>query len=202
MPTPCQRRRGVELERGRAVTAFAEAGPGLPIIGRTAWSADWGPWQALLRMRRDWPALVLTMRPSTIMADQGDDTLDDVPPHDALWDNWDSTPRVPNAPDLHLDGFDGALDVLLDLAERERIDLGRISVVDMVDQFLAAMARYEHYVALERRADWLVLAARLLHLRSRLLLPGTAEVATAARAEVATELGRLQTLQFVHAAAA
>ena len=91
----------------------------------------------------------------------GADTLSDQPA-DPLWDDWETLPRVPTTPELHLDGFDGPLELLLDLAERERIDLGRISVSDMVDQFVAAMARYESRVPLERRADWLNLAARLL----------------------------------------
>ena len=51
------------------------------------------------------------------MADQGEAQLAD-PPADALWDDWDSPPRVPDTPELHLDGFDGSLDLLLDLAER------------------------------------------------------------------------------------
>ena len=132
---------------------------------------------------------------------EGDAELYD-PLSDALWNDWDSPPRIPTSPELHLDGFDGALDLLLDLAERERIDLSRISVVDMTDQFVAAMARYERHVKLEQRADWLVLAARLLVLHSRLLLPSTPEATEAARAEVGRELARLQTLQFVLAAAA
>ena len=134
------------------------------------------------------------------MADQGEAQLADPPP-DALWDDWDSPPRVPDTPELHLDGFDGSLDLLLDLAERERIDLSRLSVVDMTDQFLAAMVRYERHVRLERRADWLVLATRLVLLRSRLLLPSTPEMAGAAQAEAKRELSRLQNLQFVGAAA-
>ena len=121
---------------------------------------------------------------------------------DALWDDWDSPPRVPDSPELHLDGFEGALDLLLDLAERERIDLSRISVLDMAEQFLAAMARYERHVKLERRADWLVAASRLLLLRSRLLLTNTPDAARAAQDEAEKELARLQALQFVRAAAA
>ena len=121
---------------------------------------------------------------------------------DALWDDWDSPPRVPDSPELHLDGFEGALDLLLDLAERERIDLSRIPVLDMAEQFLAAMARYERHVKLERRADWLVVAARLLLLRSRLLLTNTPDAARAAQDEAEKELVRLQALQLVRAAAA
>jgi segregation and condensation protein A len=121
---------------------------------------------------------------------------------DSLWDDWDTPPRVPSTPEMHLVGFDGPLDLLLDLAERERIDLSRISVTDMVDQFVAAMARYEGHVPLERRADWLNLAARLLLLRSRLLLPKSPEAEKAALGEAERDRGRLQNLQFLRAASA
>jgi segregation and condensation protein A len=93
----------------------------------------------------------------------------DAGPPDPLWDDWETPPRVPSAPDLHLDGFDGPLDLLLDLVERERIDLSRISVRAMAEQFVAAMARFEKHVPLQQRADWVVLATRLVLLRSRLL---------------------------------
>jgi segregation and condensation protein A len=130
----------------------------------------------------------------------GADALCDQPA-DPLWDDWETPPRVPTSPELHLDGFDGPLELLLDLAERERIDLGRISVSDMVDQFVAAMARYESRVPLERRADWLNLAARLLVLRSRLLLPKSPEAERAVLDEVERQRSQLQNLQFIRAAA-
>ena len=135
------------------------------------------------------------------MADLEDAALAD-PQSDALWDDWDSPLRVPDTPELHLDGFAGSLDLLLDLAEREHIDLARISVIDMTDQFITAMSRYERHVKLERRADWLVLATRLVLLRSRMLLPSMPATADAAQAEAERELSRLQDLQFVRAAAA
>ena len=74
------------------------------------------------------------------MADQEDTALADAR-QDALWDDWDSPLRVPDTPELHLGGFDGSLDLLLDLVEREHIDLARISVIEMTDQFIAAMSR-------------------------------------------------------------
>ncbi len=124
------------------------------------------------------------------------------PPADPLWDDWDTPPRVPAIPEMHLDGFDGPLDLLLDLAERERIDLGKISVGAMVDQFMAAMVRYESHVPLDRRADWLNLAARLVQLWSRLFLPTSPGAEKAALSEAERELSRLQDLQFVRAASA
>ena len=97
------------------------------------------------------------------------------PRGDPLWDDWDTPPRVPTIPVLHLDGFDGPMDLLLDLAERQRIDLGRISVVALVEQFVAAMDRLTTQVPVERRADWVVVATRLVLLRSQLMFPGQPE---------------------------
>lgn len=45
---------------------------------------------------------------------------------DALWDDWDRTPRVPATPEAHLDGFVGSLDLLLVFPKRERIDLNQL----------------------------------------------------------------------------
>ncbi len=69
---------------------------------------------------------------------------------------------MPGIPELHLAGFDGPMDQLLDLAERQRIDLGQISIVQLTEQFVAAMERLERHVAVEQRVDWLVMATRLL----------------------------------------
>ena len=79
---------------------------------------------------------------------------------------------------LHLEGFDGPMDLLLDLAERQRIDFGRMSVRALAEQFVVAMAQLGDRVAIERRADWLVMATRLVLLRSRLLFPETPPVLT------------------------
>ncbi len=76
---------------------------------------------------------------------------------------------------LRLDGFEGPLDLLLDLARREKLDLQRISILALVEQYLAVIEGARK-VRLELAADWLVMAAWLAWLKSRLLLPpGTAE---------------------------
>lgn len=124
------------------------------------------------------------------------------PTGDPLWDDWDTPPRVPTIPDLHLDGFDGPLDLLLDLAERQRIDLGRLSIADLAEQFVAALERLAGCVKLERRADWLVMATRLVLLRSRLLFPATPEAAEEAERDAAAEHRRIEELRFIRAAAA
>ena len=53
-----------------------------------------------------------------------------------LWDDRDTLPRVPSIPVLHLEGFDGPMDLLLDLAERQRIDFGRMSIKALAEQFV------------------------------------------------------------------
>ncbi len=106
-------------------------------------------------------------------------------------DDWDAPPRVPTIPELHLDGFDGPMDLLLDLAERQRFDLGRISVLDLVGQFVAAMDRLAGRVPVERHAEWLVLATRLVLLRSRLMLPTSSVEAQNAEQDAAQEEQRL-----------
>jgi segregation and condensation protein A len=124
------------------------------------------------------------------------------PSEDRLWDDWETPPRVPAMPVLHLDGFDGPMDMLLDLAERQRIDLGRISVRALAEQFVAEMERVAAHVSVERRADWLVLATRLVLLHSRLLFPANPEEAAAAERDAAREVHRLAEMHFVRAAAA
>ena len=135
------------------------------------------------------------------MSDAGEVALTVRPAGDALWDDWDTPPRLPSAPVVHLDGFDGPIDLLLELAERQRLDLGRIAVVDLVDQFVAASSQLAAHVPIERRADWLVMAARLLLLRSRLLFPATPEAAAEAEREAEREMARLDELRFMRAAA-
>ena len=121
---------------------------------------------------------------------------------DALWDDWETPLRIPAMPVLHLDGFEGPMDLLLDLAERQRIDLGRISVAALVEQFIAESARVASYVPIERRAEWLVLATRLVLLRSRLLFPASPAAEADAEREAEQEVARLSELRFIRAAGA
>ena len=119
---------------------------------------------------------------------------------DPIWDDWEAPPRLPAVPVLHLDGFDGPIDVLLDLAERQLVDLGRISILTLVDQFLEAMRRAATKVAIERRAEWIIIATRLVLLRSKLLFPESPEAAADAERAAATEIARLDALRFIRAA--
>jgi segregation and condensation protein A len=71
---------------------------------------------------------------------------------------------------LRLEGYEGPLDLLLDLARAQKLDLARISIVSLVDQYLAVIEQARG-LRLEIQADWLVMAAWLAWLKSRLLLP-------------------------------
>ncbi len=120
---------------------------------------------------------------------------------DPAWEDWESPLRVSGVPVLHLEGFDGPMDLLLDLAERQRIDFGRMSILALAEQFVAAMAQFGDRVAIERRADWLVMATRLVLLRSRLLFPESPAAAAAAERDAASELRRIDDLAELRAAA-
>jgi segregation and condensation protein A len=71
---------------------------------------------------------------------------------------------------LRLDGYEGPLDLLLDLARAQKLDLGTISIVALVDQYLKVIEQARG-LRLEIQAEWLVMAAWLAWLKSRLLLP-------------------------------
>jgi segregation and condensation protein A len=101
---------------------------------------------------------------------------------------------------LQLDGFEGPLDLLLELARAQKVDLAKISILSLVEQFLAVIEGARR-VRIELAADWLVMAAWLTWLKSRLLIPQTGEPEDA---EAAAEIlaGRLIDLQAIRAAAA
>lgn len=98
---------------------------------------------------------------------------------------------------IELDGFEGPLDLLLALARNQKVDIAKISVLQLADQYLAFMesARRKR---LELAADYLVMAAWLTYLKSRLVLPH-AEPELAAAEEMAAllrwRLARLQAMR-------
>ena len=71
---------------------------------------------------------------------------------------------------VDLDGFEGPLDLLLELARRQRVDLARISILALAEQYLE-FVEAARKLRLELAADYLVMAAWLAFLKSRLLLP-------------------------------
>lgn len=86
-------------------------------------------------------------------------------------DDFDAPARAaPETLTLALDGWEGPLDLLLTLARAQKVDLARISILALVDQYLAFVAEARQ-VRIELAADYLVMAAWLAYLKSCLLLP-------------------------------
>ena len=102
---------------------------------------------------------------------------------------------------LRLEGFEGPLDLLLELARGQKLDLARISILALVEQYLAVIEGARR-VRLELAADWLVMAAWLAWLKSRLLLPAGTEEAEAGEEAAETLAARLTELQAMRAASA
>jgi segregation and condensation protein A len=71
---------------------------------------------------------------------------------------------------VDIQGFEGPLDLLLSLAREQKVDLRQISILALAEQYLAFIAEVRN-VRLEVAADYLVMAAWLAYLKSRLLLP-------------------------------
>ena len=102
---------------------------------------------------------------------------------------------------LHLEGFDGPLDLLLDLARAQKVDLAKISILALVEQYLAVIDSARQ-VRLELAADWLVMAAWLTWLKSRLLLPAGTDDAEDAEDAAGILAARLRDLSAIRTAAA
>jgi segregation and condensation protein A len=103
---------------------------------------------------------------------------------------------------VDVSGFEGPMDLLLELARHHKIDLSQISILALAEQYLAFI---EHARArrLEIAADYLVMAAWLAYLKSRLLLPKMPGEEETAAEDLAAQLSfRLQKLQAMRDAAA
>ena len=87
-----------------------------------------------------------------------------------VWEAGDEAPRLEEALVVSLDGFAGPLDVLLALARTQKVDLAKISVLALAEQYLGFIA-HARKLRLELAADYLVMAAWLAYLKSKLLLP-------------------------------
>ena len=79
-------------------------------------------------------------------------------------------PEVREGMDVNLEGYEGPLDVLLVLARSQRVDLKQISILQLSEQYLSFIREMQD-LKLELAADYLVMAAWLAYLKSRLLLP-------------------------------
>ncbi|MGA1804411.1 ScpA family protein [Rhizobium sp. HT1-10] len=92
-------------------------------------------------------------------------------PMDRLWQE-NTADRDPHEPALVIDiaGFEGPLDLLLHLARNQKVDLSRISVLALAEQYLVFVETARR-VRIELAADYLVMAAWLAFLKSKLLIP-------------------------------
>jgi segregation and condensation protein A len=100
---------------------------------------------------------------------------------------------------VDLDGFEGPIDLLLTLARDRKLDITRISILALADQYLGFIEQ-ARALRLELAADYLVMAAWLAYLKSRMLLPpeesDTAEPTGEELAEaLAFQLKRLESMQ-------
>jgi len=102
---------------------------------------------------------------------------------------------------VDVDGFEGPLDLLLELARRQKVDLSRISILALADQYLTFVESARRF-RLELAADYLVMAAWLAYLKSRLLLPEPPKADEPSAADLATALAlRLLRLEAIREAA-
>ena len=113
----------------------------------------------------------------------------------------DSASRDCDELNLSLDGWEGPLDLLLSLARVQKVDLAQISILELVEQYLAYLNE-ARALRLEIAADYLVMAAWLAYLKSCLLLPKDPE-ADPSPEEIALRLQmRLQRLDAMREAGA
>jgi segregation and condensation protein A len=120
----------------------------------------------------------------------------------AVDDDFDERPiRQSDELNLSLDGWEGPLDLLLNLARAQKVDLAQISILQLVEQYLTYLAE-ARALKLEIAADYLVMAAWLAYLKSCLLLPKDPE-ADPSPEEIALRLQlRLQRLDAMREAGA
>jgi segregation and condensation protein A len=139
------------------------------------------------------------------MADTGISVVEPPQPEpnfDANVDAWEAAEDAigtQQALVVSLDGFEGPLDVLLALARTQKVDLAKISVLALADQYLVFIAHAQK-LRLELAADYLVMAAWLAYLKSKLLLPreaGTEDQPTGDElaARLAFRLKRLEAMR-------
>jgi segregation and condensation protein A len=103
---------------------------------------------------------------------------------------------------VSVEGFEGPLDLLLTLARTQKVDLRMISVLQLAEQYLAFVSEAKR-LRIELAADYLVMAAWLAYLKSRLLLPPPHEDDEPSGEELAAHLAfQLERLEAMRGAAA
>lgn len=111
-------------------------------------------------------------------------------------DNADDEPALV----VDVEGYEGPLDLLLALARQQKVDLAKISILALADQYLVFIEAARK-LRLELAADYLVMAAWLAYLKSRLLLPEPPEAEGPSAEDLATALAnRLRRLEQIREA--
>jgi len=114
-----------------------------------------------------------------------------------LWESPQPVDRTMSDPDftVDVDGFEGPLDLLLAMARTQKVDLTKISILELAMQYLQFVEK-ARALRLELAADYLVMAAWLAYLKSRLLLPAPEGDPEPSGEELANQLAfRLQRLE-------
>jgi len=111
----------------------------------------------------------------------------DISKFEGLPPNPDTGANVSDGFEVTLDGYEGPLDTLLTLARRQKVDLTGISILALADQYLIFIGE-AHRMRLEIAADYLVMAAWLAYLKSRLLLPSQTDDGEPSGEELAARL--------------
>ena len=102
---------------------------------------------------------------------------------------------------VDVEGFEGPLDLLLTLARQQKVDLSKISILALADQYLAFIEQVRA-LRIELAADYLVMAAWLAYLKSRMLLPEPPGAEGMSAADMANALAlRLRRLEAIRATA-
>jgi segregation and condensation protein A len=131
-----------------------------------------------------------------------DATVVDAKPGDAAFAEDPAVDRGAGEPTLIVDveGFEGPLDLLLVLARQQKVDLSKISILALANQYLAFIEQARR-TRLELAADYLVMAAWLAYLKSRMLLPEPVAPEGMSAADMAKALAlRLQRLEAIREA--
>ena len=121
-----------------------------------------------------------------------------------MWATYEAAERSDSERTLvvDVDGFEGPLDLLLALARTQKVDITRISILALAEQYLTYIEELRS-LRLELAADYLVMAAWLAYLKSKLLLPDADDGEEPTGAELAAELAfRLRRLEAMRDAAA
>lgn len=116
--------------------------------------------------------------------------------HEDLFDGQDvEARRAAEALIIDVDGFEGPLDLLLTLGRTQKVDLRQVSILQLAQQYLAFVEK-ARALRIELAADYLVMAAWLAFLKSRLLLPPDPEEEGPSGEELAAHLAfQLERLQ-------